>query len=70
MIIFPDLLEIEMHSDEKWHTTTQRRVLKQKRVYPTIFRFLVSIFGSFYASIAVTPTANGWYTRVSTLDGW
>lgn len=41
---------------------TRRRasVLKKKRVYPTKFRFLVSILASLYARSAIVPNANGW----------
>ena len=51
-------------------TTKRAKVLKKKRMYPVKLRLLVSIFDSLCASIAIVTSANGWYTRVSTLAGW
>lgn len=51
-------------------TTRTRMELMKKRIYPVKFRLRVLSFASLYANIASVPTANGWYTRESTLDGW
>lgn len=51
-------------------TTRTKRVLMKKRKYPNRFLFLVLIFDSLYVNIANVPSANGSYTRVSTLEGW
>lgn len=40
-------------------TTKTNKVLAKKRVYPNMLRFLVLIFDSLYASIAIVPSANG-----------
>lgn len=51
-------------------TTRTRMELMKKMIYPVKFRLRVLSFASLYANIASVPTANGWYTRESTLDGW
>ena len=40
-------------------TTMIKSVLRVKRVYPTIFLFLVSTLDSWYTKIAIVPIANG-----------
>lgn len=51
-------------------TTRTKRVLAVKRMYPARFRNLVLILDSWCARIAMVTSANGWYTSVSTLEGW
>lgn len=41
-------------------TTIRANELKKKRVYPAKLRFLVLIFASRYANIAIVPRAKGW----------
>lgn len=40
-------------------TKMRPNVLKKKRVYPVRLRFLVLLFASLYARIAMVPKANG-----------
>ena len=40
-------------------TTKTNKLLAKKRVYPNMLRFLVLIFDSLYASIAIVPSVNG-----------
>lgn len=48
-----------MFKEKEGLTTRTRRVLMKKREYPKRLRFLVLIFASWYASIAIVPRAKG-----------
>lgn len=64
-----ELKNIKWKKESGFTIKTMREQMKN-RTYPKRFRLLVLIFASLYASIEIVPRANGWYTRVRTLEGW
>lgn len=70
LILHPPTSIIKYHPKTILLTTSTKRVLMKNSEYPNKFRFLVLIFASLYDNAISVKSANGWYTRVRTLEGW